>query len=105
MWTLMAYAENSGTGAASGGMWEFILMMAVIFSIFYFILIRPEKKKRHDHEKRINQLKKGDRIITAGGIYGKIVGMKENAAVVQIAENVKVEILKSSISTIVEDEK
>lgn len=107
MFALEAYANSPQTPPPGGGLWDFLLMMAVIFSIFYFILIRPERKKRQQHEERVNSLKKGDRIITSGGIFGKIVGMKdkEGAAVIQIAENVKIEILKSSISTILDEDK
>lgn len=90
---------------ASGGPYQFILMMGVIFVIFYFLLIRPEKKKREEQDKKINALKKGDRIISAGGIYGTIAGVKDETVVLKIAENVKIEILKSAISTIVGDEK
>lgn len=87
----------------AGGMYEFFMMMGLIFVIFYFLLIRPEKRKREEQEKKINSLKKGDMIITAGGIYGSIVGVKDDVAVIKIAENVKIEILKSAISTIVAD--
>lgn len=92
---------NAGSG---GGSFQFIMMMGMIFVIFYFLLIRPEKKKRDEQEKKINSLKKGDKIITAGGIHGSIVGMKDDVAVIKIAENTKIEILKSAISTIVGDD-
>lgn len=92
------------TTSAGGGPYQFIMMMGLIFVIFYFLLIRPEKKKRDEQEKKINSLKKGDKIITAGGIHGSIVGVKDEVAVIKIAENTKIEILKSAISTIVGDE-
>jgi preprotein translocase subunit YajC len=92
------------TTSAGGGPYQFVMMMGVIFVIFYFLLIRPEKKKREEQEQKVNSLKKGDKIITAGGIYGSIVGVKDDIAVIKIAENVKIEILKTAISTIVGDE-
>ena len=88
----------------AGGMYPFFMMMGLIFIIFYFLLIRPEKKKKEEQERKINSLKKGDKIITAGGIYGSIIGVKDDVAVIKIAENVKIEILKSAISTIVADQ-
>ena len=81
-------------------MWDFILMMAVVFSIFYFILIRPEKRKRQQHEEKIRSLKKGDKIITTGGAYGVIEEVKTNTVTVKIAENVRVKFGKSYIATV-----
>ncbi|RJP21794.1 MAG: preprotein translocase subunit YajC [Candidatus Omnitrophota bacterium] len=84
--------------------WQTIMMFGMIFAVFYFLLIRPQQKQRKKHEERVNQLKKGDKVITSGGIHGSIIGMKDDIAVVKIAENVKIEIQKSSISTILSDE-
>jgi preprotein translocase subunit YajC len=78
-----------------------ILMILMIFAVFYFLLIRPQQRQQKEHEQRINALSKGDRIVTAGGIFGTIIGMKDDIAVVKIAENTKIEIQKSSISRII----
>lgn len=100
-------AENTGGGNGDlpqetvNPLMQMLFPLMICLLIFYFILIRPQQKQRQRHEDKINQLKKGDRIVTAGGIYGSIVGMKENVAVVKIAENVKIEIQKSSISHII----
>lgn len=81
-----------------------LFMFLPFILIFYFLLIRPESKRRKQHEARINRLKKGDRVVTSGGILGTIVGTKENIAVVKIADNVKVEVQKASITTILDPE-
>lgn len=99
-----AYAQDTGTQSATQGMGSFLLMMGSIFAIFYFLLIRPQQKQRQKHEARVSSLKKGDRIIAAGGIYGSIIGMKDDVAVIKIAENVKIEVLKSSITHILGEE-
>ncbi len=109
MFALTVYAAEAAQDAPPqpdpGAMfWQTILMFGMIFAVFYFLLIRPQQKQRQKHEERVNQLKKGDKVITAGGIHGSIIGLKDDIAVVKIAENVKIEIQKSSISTILSEE-
>lgn len=84
---------------------DMLFMMAILFAIFYFILIRPQQKQRQKHENRINSLKKGDKIIGAGGIYGEIIGIDEEKAVIAVGKDkIKLEILKSSITHILSDQ-
>ncbi len=85
-------------------MWQPIIMMGAVFAVFYFILIRPQNKQRQRHQERVGRLKKGDHVITGGGIHGTIVGTREDIAVVKIAEGVKIEVQKGSISGIVDPE-
>ena len=107
---LAAFAQDPGTNpgttstpSAGDSMMQFFLMMGSIFAIFYFLMIRPQQKQRQRHEEQINALKKGDRVVGAGGIYGTIVGVKDDKAVIKIAENVKIEITKASITHILEE--
>lgn len=60
-------------GAPSAGIAQMVFMYGAIFAIFYFVLIRPQQKQRKEHEQRVRQLKKGDEIVTAGGIVGEVV--------------------------------
>ena len=78
--------------------------LIVIFVIFYFFLIRPQQKKAKDHQKMLNELKKDDKIITAGGIYGVVSQVKGDSVEVKIAENVKILVVKGTISTILPPE-
>ncbi|MEW6234233.1 MAG: preprotein translocase subunit YajC [Candidatus Omnitrophota bacterium] len=104
---LSAAAPDAAGGGApastdvSNPLMQMLFPLLLCFFIFYFLLIRPQQKQRQRHEEQVNQLKKGDKIVTSGGIFGSIVGMKDNIAVIKIAENVKIEILKSSISQII----
>ncbi len=99
MLATVAYAMGApGGGGASGGGASGLIMMAVIFAIFYFILIRPQQKKMKEHKKMVDDLKKGDEIITAGGIYGVVEGMTPDTLTVKIAEGTKVKITRSSVS-------
>ncbi len=77
--------------------------LIMIFVIFYFLLIRPQQKKQKEHRQMLSKLKKGDRVVTSSGIHGEVIGIKdkEDVVVLRIAENVKVEFSRSTISTIV----
>jgi len=73
------------------------LPLVFIFIVFYFIVIRPQQNKQKDHANMINKIEKNDEIITAGGIHATVVAVGEKTLTVRIADNVKVEIEKSSI--------
>lgn len=72
--------------------------LVLIFVIFYFMLIRPQKTKEKEHQKMLVNLKKNDEIVTTGGIHGTIVNVKEKTLLVRIDENVKIEIEKNCVS-------
>jgi preprotein translocase subunit YajC len=79
-----------------------LLMILVIFAIFYLLLVRPQMKRQKEHQSMVNALKKGDKVVTTGGIHGTIVGIKDDIAVLKIAEEVKIEVSKSCVATIKE---
>lgn len=83
-------------GAAGSG-WSSIVMMVALVAIFYFFMIRPQTKKQKEIRKFRDSLAVGDKVITAGGVYGKIREIKDNIIVLEIAENVRIRIDKSSI--------
>jgi len=89
--------QPGGASAFSG-----VLMILVIFGIFYFLLVRPQMKKQKEHQSMVNSLKKGDKVVTTGGIHGTVVGIKDDIAVIKIAEEVKIEVSKSCVATIKE---
>jgi preprotein translocase subunit YajC len=99
---LLAQCEPQQGGGGSS--WSGFVMIALIFVIFYFLLIRPQQRKQKEHQKMVESLKKGDRVITSGGVYGTVVGVKDNIVVLKIAENVKVEFAKSAVSHILPGE-
>ena len=76
------------------------LPIILIFVVFYFLLIRPQKKAQDDHKKMIASLKKNDEIITAGGIHGTIANVKDATITLKVDDNVKIEIQKSSIGSV-----
>lgn len=76
------------------------LPMVLIFAIFYFLLIRPQKQKEKEHQKMLSGVSKNDDIVTSGGIHGTIVNVKDKTVILRVDENVKIEIEKSSIGYI-----
>ena len=71
-----------------------------IFVVFYFLIIRPQQKKQKEHTQMISKLDKNDEIVTAGGVHATVISVGEKTAVIRIADNVKVEIEKSSITQV-----
>ncbi len=98
----LAGAPQDAGGAEPGGIGAFssFLPLILIFVIFYFLLIRPQSKKAKEHKGMLENLKKGDKIITSGGIYGVIEGVEGNILTIKIAENVRVKVGRSGIAGI-----
>jgi preprotein translocase subunit YajC len=107
MFIATAYAMGAPGGDAAaqgGGGYQGIIMMVVIFAIFYFIMIRPQQKNMKEHKAMLDAIKKGDEIVTAGGIYGTVEGVNSDTLTVKIAEGVKVKMTRSSVGDIVKPE-
>ena len=86
--------------AAPGGM-AFIgpfLPLILIFFVFYFLLIRPQQKKAKEHQAYLANLKRGDRVITGGGIYGQITGLTDNVVTLEIADNIRIKVSRAAIA-------
>lgn len=103
MFAELAYAmganPQAGQGQAGGGFMQF-LPLVLIFVIFYFMLIRPQQKRAKEHKTMLENIKKGDKVITSGGEYGVVEEVKTNTVVLKIAENVRVKYGKGFISTV-----
>ena len=80
-----------------GGGWEFWVMMILIFVVFYFFMIRPQTKKQKELQKQREAMKKGDKVVTAGGIYGEIKEVQDNAFIITIAKDVTIKVSKESV--------
>jgi preprotein translocase subunit YajC len=90
---------TTGTGGeAAGGGSGMLFMLVAIFAIFYFLMIRPESKRRKERQQMIASLTRGDRIVTIGGLYGEVQDVHDDRVVIKIAENLKVEVAKSAVS-------
>jgi preprotein translocase subunit YajC len=101
----MGSPSQPGTESTAPG-WAPLLPFILVFVIFYLILIRPQKKQQQEHQKLMESLKSGDQILMSNGIYGTIVDAKEKSLTVKIADNVKIKVLRSAVSQLVNgDEK
>ena len=96
----IAYATAEGT-ATTGGMGSTFLMIVLMIAIFYFLMIRPENKRKKQAEEMRNSLKKGDWLTTIGGVYGRVVAITDRTVVIETSEDrVRVEFLKSAIGQV-----
>jgi preprotein translocase subunit YajC len=99
MFATPAYAQAAGAGAGSA--FASFVPLILIFAIMYFLLIRPQQKKLKEHKAMIEALRRGDQVVTQGGIVGKVTKVQEDGMVeVEIAENVKVKVLKATIAQV-----
>ena len=96
----VAYAMGMGGGAGGegGGGFGAFVPLILMFGIFYFLLIRPQQKKAKQHKQLLSELRKGDRVISSGGLHGVITGMSEDVLTVEISPKVRVKISRGSIA-------
>jgi preprotein translocase subunit YajC len=85
-----------GACGGGGGM-SSIVFMLLMFAVFWFILIRPQQKRAKEHQAFLNALKKGDEVVTRGGVIGRVSGVADNVVILEIQEKVRVRVLKSYI--------
>jgi preprotein translocase subunit YajC len=91
-----------GGGSGTGAVLTQIVFFAAIFAIFYFLLIRPQQRQRRDREQLLTALKRGDRVVTTGGIHGTITGLTEHTVTLRVADQVKMEVDRSAVGRILE---
>lgn len=103
MFVTPAFAQSAGAagGAAAGLMQSFLIPMILVFGIMYFLMIRPQQTKLKQHKAMLDALRRGDQVVTAGGIIGKVSNVKaDNEVELEIATGVKVRVVKSTISQV-----
>ncbi|MDA0986403.1 MAG: preprotein translocase subunit YajC [Bacteroidetes bacterium] len=87
-------------GQGGGEIWSTLLMFGMIILIFYFMILRPQSKRQKEKQKLIESIKKGDKVVTSGGLHGIVAGTDEKTVLVEIADKVKVTFEKSSIAIV-----
>ncbi len=100
MYTLLqtqAAAQNGSQSAQGGSQWSFWIMIILIFVVMWLFMIRPQRKQQKELEKFRSGLKKGDKVITAGGIYGTVSSIDERTVTIQVDKDVTLKVDKSSI--------
>jgi preprotein translocase subunit YajC len=96
--TAHAMGATGAQGESGGGGTSMLIMLVAIFAIFYFLMIRPESKRRKERQAMIDSLTRGDKVVTIGGLYGDVQDVHDDKVVIRIAEDLKVEVAKTAIS-------
>jgi preprotein translocase subunit YajC len=101
MFITPAYAQAAGAAGGSGGFLASMLPLIAIFVIFYFLLIRPQQKRAKEHKLMVQNLRRGDQVVTSGGMLAKVTKVSEGDEIeVEIAKDVKVKLIRSTISAV-----
>ena len=102
--TILTFFMDSPDGGSGGGsLMSTVIMFGSIIAIFYFMILRPQQKRQKERDKLLNALKKGDKIITSGGLHGTIAGLDDKTALVQVSDTVKMKFERSAIATVLRD--
>lgn len=101
--SIFLQAATAANGTAQQSSWSFWVMMILIFVVFYFFMIRPQQKKQKELQAQREALKKGDKVITAGGIYGIIKEVHDNAFLIEVSKDVTLKVDKGSVYVSAED--
>jgi len=100
----IAYAQGISGSGGPGPMMT-IFPFILIFAIMYFMVIRPQQKKAKEHQELLNKLKKNDEVMTSGGIYGKVVDLKDTIVTIEVAPNVRIRVARPQIASVISVEK
>jgi preprotein translocase subunit YajC len=87
---------QAGAGGGGSALTQFVPLIA-IFAIFYFLVLRPQSRKAKDHQKMLSELKKGEEVVTQGGIIGKITGITDGELTLQVQEGVRLRVTRASV--------
>ncbi|HUT67451.1 MAG TPA: preprotein translocase subunit YajC [Dehalococcoidales bacterium] len=98
----LAPAAGDGEGT-TGSIWPMIIFLVVIFALFYFVMIRPQRKRQKEHQTMMQELQKGDRVVTAGGIYGTIESLSEESVVIKVESGGTLRVARGSVAVRRED--
>ena len=99
--SLILMAADAQSGSSSASMASSIIMFVAIIAIFYFLIYRPQKKRDKEAKAMIASMKKGDKVVTIGGIHGTIVTVKDKTVVVKVDDSARIEFSKEAISSVV----
>lgn len=99
MFVSPAFAQTAVPGG--GDLLSTMLPLVLIFVVFYFLLIRPQQKRAKEHRAKIDAIRTGDRVVTGGGILGKVVKIDDAELVVEIADNVRVRVMRGTVTDVV----
>jgi len=96
----LAYAAGAPPGGGAQSMLPTVVMIASMLAIFYFLLLRPQQKQKQDRERMLASIKRGDRVVTTGGLHGTVTGLSEHTITLRVADQVKLEFDRSAIGRV-----
>jgi len=96
---IIAMAPQQG-GSGGGGMVSTLIFFALIFVIFYFMILRPQQKRAKERQKMLDSLKKGDKVVTSGGMHGKIVNVDDKTVLLDVGDNLKLKFDRSAVNVV-----
>ena len=96
-------AQPQGGGNPTDSLISTLIMFALIIGIFYFMILRPQQKRQKERQKMLDAVKKGDKVVTAGGLHGTVAGLDEKTILLQVADNVKMKFDRSAVSVVVRE--
>ena len=97
---LISQAWAQGFGGGAGGGFESMFLIVAMFGVLYFLMIRPQMKRAKDHKAMVDALQKGDEVITAGGVLGRISKVGEGYVGLEIAPNVEIQVQRAAVQTV-----
>ena len=100
MFVTPAYAQAAG-GAGAGAAFAQFIPLILIFAIMYFLMIRPQQKRAKQHREMVSALKKGDQVVTQGGIIGKVASVRDDEIEVEIASGVRVRVVRATVAQVI----
>ena len=98
--TGVAFLGGCVPADAEGGtsIWTMLIFVVLLFGLMYFVLIRPQRKRQQEHQRLIEELSRGDRVVTAGGIYGAIESISEDSVIIKVESGATMRVAKGSVS-------
>ena len=98
----LAYAAASPPGGGAQSMLPTVIMIASMLAIFYFLLLRPQQKQKQDRERMLSAIKRGDKVVTTGGMFGPVTNLTDKTVTLRVADQVKLEFERGAIGRVVE---
>ena len=94
----LAFAEGEAAQSSTGSSLLSMAPLAILFVIFYFLLIRPQQKRAKEHKAMLTKIEKGDNVVTSAGIHGRVYAVNEDTIMVEVADNVRIKVSKDAIA-------
>lgn len=101
---LLPTPESTGATGTGASQWGILIVMPLIILVFYFLVMRPQNKKQKEAKKMLEGLRKGDKIVTIGGLRGTVVSVKDDTVVLKVDDNTKLEYSKNAVSAVLKRE-